>query len=357
MNKEVIRQCVGLDVSAKSYHASFCRMFSDYGLNCNKAEEFTNDKKGFQDLIRWMKKLKAKNVEVSFLMEATGVYHQNLAYFLHEKGYKLNIILPNKSRHFAKSLNIKNENDQVAAVMLAQMGVERNLDPWEPPLEFYKSLRDLTRYYHQLQKSKTIVRNISHAQKAGKDTGQIIIKSNKLRLKQLEREITKIRQSIEKHIKSYPEVAEKVRILCTIKGVALLTASIVIAETNGFENFRNSRQLVSYAGYDVVRKQSGTSVNGKSHISKKGNKYIRKAMYNPARSASIYDANMSNVYNRITGRSKIAKVGNVAVQRKLLVLMYTLWKKDEEYDETKVAPTKAGATQDSNSKILLPSFH
>ncbi|MCO5934207.1 IS110 family transposase [Mucilaginibacter sp. RB4R14] len=55
-----------------------------------------------------------------------------------------------------------------------------------------------------------------------------------------------------------------------------------MAETNGFELIKSKMQLTSYAGLDVKEKESGTSVKGKPRISKRGNRYLRKAMYMPA---------------------------------------------------------------------------
>lgn len=57
--------------------------------------------------------------------------------------------------------------------------------------------------------------------------------------------------------------------MTSIPGVGILTAAIVLGETNGFELIRNKRQLTSYAGLDVKEKLSGTSVKGKPRISKK----------------------------------------------------------------------------------------
>jgi transposase len=82
--------------------------------------------------------------------------------------------------------------------------------------------------------------------------------------------------------KSDKKIHDTAKIICTIPGIALLTASTILAETNGFELIKNKRQLVSYAGLDVRERQSGTSINGKSRISKKANKCLRKAMYFPA---------------------------------------------------------------------------
>ncbi|MBK7287798.1 MAG: IS110 family transposase [Flavobacteriales bacterium] len=49
---------------------------------------------------------------------------------------------------------------------------------------------------------------------------------------------------------------------------------------------KSAKQLTSYAGYDIVHNESGTSVLSKTRISKKGNRYMRHHMHMPALSAS-----------------------------------------------------------------------
>src|SRR3954454_20639160 len=115
-------------------------------------------------------------------------------------------------------------------------------------------------------------------------------------------------------------------------GVGLQTAVTVVAETNGFNLIRNSRQLVSYAGMDVIQKQSGTSIRGRVHISKQGNPHLRRCLYFPSFSAVKYNQPMQNLYHRIIENQAIKMKGYVAVQRKMLVLIYTLWKKNEAYN-------------------------
>jgi len=122
------------------------------------------------------------------------------------------------------------------------------------------------------------------------------------------------------------DLLRKVDNVCSIKGVAFLTAITIISETNGFELIENKAQLVSYAGFDVVERQSGSSVRGKTRISKKGNSHIRRALHYPALSAVRYEGQLRELYKRVTERNpKVKMIGLVAVQRKLLVLIYTLW--------------------------------
>src|SRR5690606_20710815 len=121
--------------------------------------------------------------------------------------------------------------------------------------------------------------------------------------------------------------------ITTIPGVGELTAVIVLAETNGFELIRNKSQLSSYAGLDVKEKQSGTSVKGKPRISKKGNRNLRKAMYLPALTAVKWDDNFKDIYTRLVSKHGIKMKALVAVQRKILELIYILFKNETIYNK------------------------
>lgn len=114
---------------------------------------------------------------------------------------------------------------------------------------------------------------------------------------------------------------------------------IVLAETNGFELIRNKKQLTSYAGLDIKEKQSGTSVKKKTRISKQGNRNLRKAMHLPSLSAVKYNEAHKELYKRLEEKSGLKMKALVAVQRKLLELIYvvhknkTVFKKDYEQEK------------------------
>ncbi|MNE76166.1 Transposase IS116/IS110/IS902 family protein [compost metagenome] len=112
-----------------------------------------------------------------------------------------------------------------------------------------------------------------------------------------------------------------------------MTAVIVLAETNGFELIRNKSQLTSYAGLDVKEKQSGTSIKGKPRISKKGNRNLRKAMHLPALTAVKWDDNFKDIYARLASKHGIKMKALVSIQRKILELIYVLFKNQTLYDK------------------------
>src|SRR5690606_16125345 len=126
---------------------------------------------------------------------------------------------------------------------------------------------------------------------------------------------------IQNHINSNPEVQQKVMNICKIKGIANLSLATVLAETNGFELFENAKQLVSYAGFDVVENQSGSRV-GRTKISKKGNSRIRRILFMPAFTVvSCKEKPFLDLYNRTFEKHGVKMKSYVAVQKKILVII------------------------------------
>ena len=153
----------------------------------------------------------------------------------------------------------------------------------------------------------------------------------------LDKQIKQVEAEIGTLIKMDQEVQKAVALITSIPGVAQKTAAGVLAETNGFELIRNKRQLISYAGLDIKEKQSGTSVKGKAKISKRGNKHLRRTMHLPALTAIRHDERFKALYQRVVARHGIKMKAAVAVQRKLLEMIYTIFKTGVRYDKNYVA--------------------
>ena len=348
------KQCVGIDISKSSFTACVCKK-SSISLSFSHVATFSNDKTGYNQFLRWVRSELEKGVELVFLMEATGVYYESLAHHLFKLKKTVHVVLPNTSKHYFGSLNIKTKTDKVDAKVLSQFGTEREHKCWSPPSKVFLELRNLTRYYVQLNEQKTALNNIKHAKDSAHYTQSFVLKSNKKLIAQLDKQISNCKQEVERLVNSDPELQQRVQKVLTIKGVGLITIASILAETFGFEHFTSIKQLVSYAGYDVVQRESGTSIKGKTRISKKGNRYIRNALYFPAMVACRFNPNLKQTYIRINQNKPSKMIGQVAIQRKLLSLIFTLWKNNTEFIENykKVVPTNAETTLDS-PKVELP---
>jgi transposase len=120
--------------------------------------------------------------------------------------------------------------------------------------------------------------------------------------------------------------------LCTYPGIAQWTALAILAEIPEIELFDNVKQLTAYAGLNPSVRQSGTSVNGRGSISKKGSSQLRKALFMPTLSARRYNPKLKTFGDNLKARGKQKKLVIVACMRKMLEAIYWILKKQKPYE-------------------------
>ena len=281
------------------------------------------------------------------MVETTGVYDEELAYFLADNQQLLSVLLPNKVKHFARSTELKSKTDQLDARLLCRLGLERALPAWQPPTPALRQLRALARERQVLVRQAAQLKIRAHAYQHNYQPDSRTLARLAAQQQLLVSQLRALDQDLADLLKAEPELARKIGQLTSIPGIGLTTAIVVVAETNGFVLVENERQLASYAGLDVVQRQSGLSAHA-TRISRRGNVRLRTALYLPAVSSLRYNPQQMAFYARLRARQPSGKPGVIAVMRKLLVLCYSLWKNDCVYDphyhpahlaEKEVAPT------------------
>ena len=241
------------------------------------------------------------------------------------------------------------------------MGAERCLRTWKPLAKYFYELRLYTRQHQNLQEQKTVINNQLKSLECGMYINKKIVKQLKRLICVFEKQLIELDKLIKDHIKSNEDIQIKANNICKIKGIGVLTFATLIAETNGFELFENSKQLVSYAGFDVVENQSGSTF-GRTKISKKGNSRIRRALFMPAFTVITYKQKpFIDLFERTLEKHNIKMKSYVAVQKKILTIVYSLWKKNEMYDtnyqiniqeeEQKLSSRAIDFEEDTNEKI------
>jgi transposase len=355
-NKEImnLKYSVGLDIASKKIDVCMSVIDRNQRVVVVSSSSFLNTLKGFKDLDDWIiRKQKEKEVPLVLCMEATGVYHENCALYFSERKYNTSIILPNKAKHYLISLGLKSKNDSIDAKGLSKMGAEQCLELWQPMGKFFYELRQFTRQHQNLQEQKTVFNNQLHALELAMYKNKKMIKQQKDIIKLFDKQIKELEKLMKNLIESDEVVKQKVANICKIKGIGLLSVATVLAETNGFELFKNYKQVVSYAGFDVVERESGMST-GKTKISKKGNSRIRRALFMPSFVAVKHkEKALVDLYERTFAKHGIKMKSYVAVQKKLLVLIYHIWKKNEEYSsdyQNNSPKNEFEAIQDNNLK-------
>jgi transposase len=329
----MIKYSLGVDFSMKIFHVCLSVIDLEQTVKVKASRKFENNENGFKELHVWLRKhYKQQEVPLDIVMEATGVYYERCAMYLYKQGLTVIVVLPTKAKRYLQSKGLKSKNDKIDAKGLAQMGAEQKLEPWQPMSDFYYQLRSLTRHYESLQDIRINLKNQLHADNAGMYVNKQVSKQLNKLIETVDKQIADIEISIQKHIASDNMVQEKVNAVMKIKGVGLITVATLLAEANGFLLFKNAAQLVSYAGYDVVENQSGNHI-GKTRISKKGNCHIRRILHLPAFNVIRYEVSpFLSLYNRTLERHHTKMKSYVAVQKKLLVIVYGLWKTNSAFD-------------------------
>jgi transposase len=367
--KQILKQAVGIDIDKDKFQVCFSVIDNLQKVRVKSTRKFPNKAWGFEEFDEWVEKFREKDAPLVYAMEATGVYYEQLAWHLHKQKAHVSILLPNKARKYAECLGQKSKNDRIDAKGLAQMAAEQSLDAWAPLSEDFYRIRALTREIEGIQKIRTMLGNQMHALRHAMIESKSTMERLEEHMELLHGQLGRVEAELEEAVRANAEIDSKIKKIAKVKGLGLKTVATVVAETNGFALIENQRQLVSYAGYDVVENQSGKRA-GKTRISKKGNSHIRRILHMPAFNVVRYhEPRFEAFYEKLVDSGKTKMQAYVAIQKKLLVLIYTLWKNGEEFhpnhllssgnDEPKplfslgsegdtkvVAPERAGATQD-----------
>ena len=334
---EYLKYGIGIDVAMNKFDVCLSLIDMAQKVTVKSSTSFTNNLKGFNDFLKWVDKHVKLPLPKVFLAEATGIYHENLAWFLYLKKCPIGIILPNRAKKYKESLGLKSKNDKIDAQGLSRMACEQAHQPWQPISENLYKLRMLTRQIQTLNEQATVVKNQLHALEHGMFRNLELEKMLKKHIGLLDSHIQKLQRQVEKTINEDPLLKERIDKITTIKGVGIQTAAVIVAELNGFELIHSQAQLVSFCGYDVVENQSGKHA-GKTKISKKGNSHVRRALYFPAFNVVTRDVNpFSQLYQRVFESTKIKMKGYTAVQKKLLITIYAMWKNNEVFDPNRAA--------------------
>lgn len=323
---------LGLDIAKDSIAVCLTEIFDNKSHRIKASCTITNNLKGFDTLLNWLQKHCKHPVQIHCFLEATGVYYETCAYFLFHKDFQVYVLLPQKVKHFIRSLGVQTKNDTIDAKCLALMIFNPVLRPWKPISSSVYQIRQVNRQLQAIIKQKTQLSNQLHALNYSQFQNPVLLELMQNQLKNIEQQMIALQQELKNLVNQDKELAEKVNRIAQIKGVGIFTIITLLAETNGFVFFENAKQLCSYAGYDIVENQSGKK-SGRTRISKHGNHQIRKVLHFPALSVVRYEIEpFKTLFDRLYQKNQIKMKAYVAVQRKLLTIIFTLWKNGQEFN-------------------------
>lgn len=284
---------------------------------------FTNNNKGF--------KLLLEVTEGHYVMEATGSYHMHLAYYLHARSCVVSVLNPLSVKRFSQMRFIRAKTDKQDASMIFDYAQINNLKHWNPSQDYSVKIKEIYTAIDLMLKHKTGYTNQLEAFKHMSVIEKDVIREIKKQLSSIKKSILKLEKKAEELVKS--NAHKTYQKLLTIPSIGKKTATMLIALTNEFSNFSNSKQLSSYIGICPRVFQSGTSVRGKGKICKMGMKQMRATLFMCSLTAISCNKACKEMFDRLTSNGKPKKVALVAVMNKLLKQAYAIATSHENYRE------------------------
>jgi transposase len=301
---------VGIDISKQSFDVYFEKEEQGSHLKLLQTEQ------DYQVLLHLIGK------GSTCVMEATGNYHLRLAHYLYHAGVNIIVENPLKIKRFSQMNLNRTKTDKADAKLIydyANMVLSKRAPQlWQPDNIEIGHLKQYDSVCQQLIKQRSALSNSEEAltQLTGLNkevTGVLkdMLLSLESAIKQLEHGMLKLVKA--HHQKSYDLVT-------SIPGIGPKTATMMICITDGFNKFTpdHVKQFISYIGMSPRTFESGTSVQGRAHISKVGNSRLRSMLYMCSWTAKRSNQQCATLYERLHEKGKPEKVIKIAICHKLI---------------------------------------
>jgi transposase len=308
------KQAVGIDVSKAKLDVAVKLPGGKV-----KSKVVANSAAGFGQLRTWLAKQGLDSPHVC--MEATGSYWEALAADLADHGITVSVVNPTQIKAFAQAQGVRTKTDAVDARVIAEFCALHAPPAWVPASQSVRRLRALVGRRQALVDLRTQESNrleVTSMEQVRRSICEVI--------GVLDTQIAQIEKQIAKDVDDDPTLREQRDLLDTIPGVGEKTIGLLLSHYGGQLRFDKTGQAIAYAGLDTRKHESGSSVRGKSRLSKKGHADIRKALYMPAVVAMNRTAWGKAFSQRLLAAGKPKKLVLGALMRKMLAIAYGVLK-------------------------------
>lgn len=315
MNKDI--KYFGLDIS---------QLVFDVTDSDGDYHQFKNNVSGFKKFIKLL------NSDSHCVMEATGYYHYQLAYYLLENSIAVSVENPLAVKRFIQMKLSKIKTDKSDSKLIYEYAKQVELKLWLGNSKNQIECLQMTRLLSVYTKQSTMLKNKLHGESVLGEPSKAVVRSLKRSLKQLAKEMKNLKDKLLVLVKQAHQ--DLLTRLETIPGIGRKTAIMLVVLTGGFERFSSASELCSYAGLTPVIRQSGSSVKGRPRISKIGNQKLRNLLFMCSFNACKYNKACRDLYERIVAKGKSKKLALIAVCNKLLKQAFAIAKSGLIYDDT-----------------------
>ncbi len=266
------------------------------------------------------------------LVEASGSYSLDLALALHQaEGIAVMLANPRALKDYRRACMQRSKTDKVDATVICDYAARMPFVPWQPPAPEVLELRQIARRIQALIVERTREKNRLRVARATTTTSSVVLNDIAVNIGHLERRINELEKQAMKRVEASLPITTAYRHLTSVRGISRRSALQLMTEILVLPEGLGVREWVAFAGLDVRRYESGTSVERPRRISRVGNVRLRRALYMPALVAIRHEPAVGAFYEKLLAKGKKPLVAIVAVMRKLLHAIYGMLKHETDF--------------------------
>jgi transposase len=321
---------IGFDISADDFSAS-CITSTDNLVF--PTQKFSNNIDGSNEFLALLSKNNIKQSEAIICMEATGVYSENISYFLASKGFTISIEAPHKIKN--KTKDSPRKNDFIDALSIAEYAYRYSdkLPIWKPSNEIIEQIQVLltTREHLTVQMIANVnaLKTLRHKYYQTPLANQIYEQT----ISKLKEHIKLIDQEIKTLIDKDDSFKNNISLAKSVPGVGLLLAANLLVLTKGFTEHLAYKHIASYTGICPYEQISGTSLHKPPRSRMCGPAKFRKLLYLAALSVRTHNQNFKKYFLRKQAEGKNNRLILNNIENKLLKIICAVINSGTAYTE------------------------
>lgn len=305
--------------------------------------QLANNKSGFMQMLKWLRAFCKDPQAWLFCMEHTGLYAQPLWYFLTQKGITYSVVAGSQ---ITSGLKIKRgKSDQIDAEDIARFTFryQDELKPHQIPARLLQRLKMLFAYRERLVKAKVLIQvPAKEAKHYASEQSKEMRKDSASLVQVIESRIKRVEKIMLQLIESDQETKNCYKLIVSVPGFGLVTASYLLIITHCFTILSKSRKLSNFGGMAPHPHKSGSSIRGKTRVSHVADKKLKTLLSRGAQSLIQYDEQTKIYLRRMVDRGKDENLVKNNIKNKMLHTVCAVVKRGTPFTKNFVSPYHSG---------------
>lgn len=298
---------------------------------------YDNAKHGFYKLHQWLRKHQAKDAHIC--LEATGTYGDDVALYLHGRGYRVSVVNPARIKAYADSRLQRNKTDALDARLIAAFCRSEQPRVWTPPPPHRLEMRAMTRRLEDLKRNLTQERN-----RLASGVKTLAVETSlRQHIAYLEQQIDDLLSHIKAFVCEHDDLRDDDALLQSIKGIGDITSFMLLGELLNLDDLNNTKELIAFAGLNPRHTTSGKRRSRRTPISKRGSSRLRACLYMAAMAAIRSNPAVKALAKRLEAAGLTGQEIITAAMAKLLRIAFGVLKNRRPFDATICLPRALAA--------------